>query len=106
MSEASLKTAPSKYISMFSRMRNNGYQLSEGDQQELDETLMYLFQSKIFESPYHSLYLCYPQASSAFLHNVGYNNMGTVVFDNGIMWLMIMGFLIACNNMNAAFIAN
>lgn len=91
---------------MVSRMRNSGYNLSETDREELDKTLLYLFQSKIFESPYHSLYLCYPQTSSAFLHNVGYGNMGSLVFDNTIFFIIIMGFLVSFNNMNHCFIAN
>ena len=91
---------------MVSRMRDNGYKLEESDREELDQTLLYLFQSKIFESPYHSLYLCYPQTSSAFLHNVGYGQIGSIVFDNVIFYITIMGFLVSINNMNHCFIAN
>ena len=98
--------APSKYISMISRMKDNGYKLSESDREELDQTLLYLFQSKIFESPYHSLYLCYPQTSSAFLRNVGVGQMGSMVFDNVIFYITLMGFLVSINNMNHCFIAN
>ena len=104
--DSSVMKAPSKYISMMSRVRNNGYQLSEGDRVDLDDTLMYLFQSKIFESPYHSMYLCYPQASTAFLHNVGYGNYGSFVFDNVFIFLTIIGFVIAIQNMNYLFVAN
>merc|ERR1719245_2250768 len=98
--------APSKYISMASKLGKNGFKLSESDREELDKTLLYLFQSKIFESPYHSLYLCYPQVSTAFAHNVGFGNMGSLVFDNTMFYLTCIGFMISLNNMNHMFIAS
>eukprot|EP01084_Bolivina_argentea_P213979 363310_1 len=68
--------ATSKFISMFSKLQQ--FKLSEiGNGGDVDDTLMYLFQSKIFESPYHSLYLCYPQTTTAVgLTNHGYGKNG------------------------------
>mmetsp|Transcript_43421 Transcript_43421/g.71713 ORF Transcript_43421/g.71713 Transcript_43421/m.71713 type:complete len:135 (+) Transcript_43421:72-476(+) len=106
ISENTMMTAPSKYISMASRMSHSGFKLNEDDREELDQTLMYLFQSRIFESGYHSLYLCYPQNSSVFLSNWGYSALGSLVFDNHCWMLICFAFLTALVNMNALFIAN